>query len=177
MHDEKFLYLIPRICVWTPVERKKERESPVELRVPWNRLFRRRVHENVLVCAARRGIDALVQRETPLNLISRHQVSVVARAETPKENVVAALSALSHVFPGLGLHMDLPETRSTLLTNFQSSLPSFLFLVSFWNELSLLSTNSLENSLACTHVLAWDWVVIVSWGSIRNFESYFWTLI
>ena len=78
---------------------------------------------------------------------------MVARAETPKENGVAALSALSHVFPGLGLHMDLLETRSTLLTNFQSSFTSSPFLVSFGNELSPLSTNSLRIHLKI-HLLA-----------------------
>lgn len=173
--------------MWTPDERKrKERESPVELRVPWNRLLRRRVHENVLVCAVQRGIDALVQRDAiELDFPTPGLRGCTCR-NSKGERRCCTLGAVSRISrPGIayGSPGDQVDSPYEFSAPTPPSFPFFLFLVSFWNELSLLSTNSLENLLVCSHLLARMYVCtclglscncfLGNWGSVRNFESYF----
>lgn len=101
----------------------------VELSVPRNRLCP--VVAFTKTCSYADG-DRCSSNETPLNLISRHQVPVVARAETPKENGVA-LDAVSRISrPGIAYGS---WERVESLADFQSFSP-------FFPSLSLFSSRS-----------------------------------
>lgn len=111
---------------------------PVELSVPRNRSFTK-------TCSYADG-DRCSSNETPLNLISRHQVPVVARAETRKENG-AALDAVSRISrPGIAYGS---WERVESLADFQSFSPFFPLLFPIAPSSFLLLLNFL-NFHACS---------------------------
>lgn len=94
--------------------------------------------------------DRCSSNETPLNLISRHQVPVVARAETPKENGVA-LDAVSRISrPGIAYgSWERVESLADFQSFFPFSSPSYFLSLSLFSHRVLRFTSSLNMHALC----------------------------